>query len=131
MKDNRWGFFPGVSAGWNIMEEDFWKNSKISSVISNLKPRVSYGINGNVNGIGNFDIYGLYKKYDNYGGQTGYYNSTLTNTALKWEQSKSFEAGLDIGFSTTVWASSSTTITVQPITCLLISVCQVTPVSLA
>ena len=98
LSDNRWGFFPGVSAGWNIMEEDFWKNSKISSVISNLKPRVSYGINGNVNGIGNFDIYGLYKKYGNYGGQTGYYNSTLTNTALKWEQSKSFEAGLDIGF---------------------------------
>ena len=98
LKDNRWGFFPGVSAGWNIMEEDFWKNSKISSVISNLKPRVSYGINGNVNGIGNFEIYGLYKKYGNYGGQTGYYNSTLTNTALKWEQSKSFEAGLDIGF---------------------------------
>ena len=64
------------------MEEDFWKNSKISSVISNLKPRVSYGINGNVNGIGNFDIYGLYEKYGNYGGQTGYYNSTLTNTAL-------------------------------------------------
>ncbi len=27
LKDNRWGFFPGVSVGWNIMEEDFWKYS--------------------------------------------------------------------------------------------------------
>lgn len=28
LKDNRWGFFPGVSVGWNIMEEDFGKNPK-------------------------------------------------------------------------------------------------------
>ena len=49
LKDNRWGFFPGVSVGWNVMEEDFWKDSKVSGVISNLKPRVSYGVNGNVN----------------------------------------------------------------------------------
>lgn len=45
LKDNRWGFFPGVSVGWNVMEEDFWKDSKVSGVISNLKPRVSYGVN--------------------------------------------------------------------------------------
>lgn len=44
LKDNRWGFFPGVSVGWNVMEEDFWKDSKVSGVISNLKPRVSYGV---------------------------------------------------------------------------------------
>ena len=42
-------FFPGVSVGWNVMEEDFWKDSKVSGVISNPKPRVSYGVNGNVN----------------------------------------------------------------------------------
>ena len=56
LKDNRWGFFPGISVGWNVMEENFWKDSKISEVISNLKPRISYGVNGNVNGIGNFDV---------------------------------------------------------------------------
>lgn len=56
LKDNRWGFFPGVSVGWNVMEEDFWKDSKVSGVISNLKPRVSYGVNGNVNGIGNYEV---------------------------------------------------------------------------
>ena len=39
LKDNRWGFFPGVSVGWNVMEEDFWKDSKVSGVISNLKPQ--------------------------------------------------------------------------------------------
>lgn len=25
LKDNRWGFFPGVSIGWNVMEENFWE----------------------------------------------------------------------------------------------------------
>ena len=60
LKDNRWGFFPGISAGWNVTEEEFWKESKISDIISNIKPRISYGVNGNVNGIGNFDIYGIY-----------------------------------------------------------------------
>lgn len=28
LKDNRWGFFPGVSVGWNVTEEDFGKNLK-------------------------------------------------------------------------------------------------------
>ena len=32
------------------------------------------------------------------GGETGIYNSALVNTGLRWEQSQSFEAGLDIGF---------------------------------
>ena len=100
LKDNRWGFFPGVSVGWNIMEERFWKDSKISGVISNLKPRLSYGVNGNVNGIGNFDVYGAYSQVGakTYGGSTAFYNSGLVNTGLRWEQSQSFEAGLDIGF---------------------------------
>lgn len=81
LKDNRWGFFPGVSVGWNVMEEDFWKDSKVSGVISNLKPRVSYGVNGNVNGIGNYEVYGEYAQVEskNYGGATGLYNSKLLN----------------------------------------------------
>lgn len=100
LKDNRWGFFPGISAGWNVMEEEFWKESKLSEVVSNLKPRVSYGVNGNVNGIGNYDVYGSYSQIGakTYGGLIGFYNSGLLNTGLRWEQSQSFEAGLDIGF---------------------------------
>ena len=76
LKDNRWGFFPGVSVGWNIMEEDFWKESKVSDIVSNLKPRLSYGVNGNVNGIGNYEVYGEYAQVDakTYGGATALYN---------------------------------------------------------
>lgn len=98
LKDNRWGFFPGVSLGWNVTEEDFWKDSKVSEIISNLKPRVSYGVNGNVNGLGNYTVYGEYALTKPYGGETGIYNSALVNTQLLWEQSQTFEVGLDIGF---------------------------------
>lgn len=100
LKDNRWGFFPGISAGWNIMEEDFWKESSLSKVVSNLKPRLSYGYNGNVNGLGNYAVYGSYAPVDakSYNGSAAFYNKGLVNTGLRWEQSQTFEAGLDIGF---------------------------------
>ncbi|KAA0993943.1 SusC/RagA family TonB-linked outer membrane protein [Dyadobacter aurulentus] len=41
-KDGRFGFFPGVSAGWRISEEGFWKNS-ISRYVNNVKLRGSWG----------------------------------------------------------------------------------------
>lgn len=44
-KDNRWGLFPGVSAGWRISEEPFIKNNL--TWLSNLKIRGSYGEQGN------------------------------------------------------------------------------------
>lgn len=100
LKDNRWGFFPGVSVGWNVMEESWWKDSNISEVISNLKPRISYGVNGNVNGLGNYTVYGSYGQVDakNYDGTAAYYNNGLVNMGLRWEQSQTLEVGLDIGF---------------------------------
>lgn len=102
--DNRWGFFPGISGGWNVHEEDFFKNSSLINVISTLKPRMSYGINGNVGGLSDFETYGLYASQINdnnkfiYDGKFGYLNTNLTNRNLRWEKSKSFEVGLDVGF---------------------------------
>lgn len=101
LSDNRWGFFPGVSAGWNIHEEAFFHNSPIANVVSTLKPRISYGINGNVNGISNYDVYGLYGQASGthpYNGVNGILNTAVINSQLRWEKSKSFEAGLDLGF---------------------------------
>ena len=37
LKDNRWGFFPGVSAGWNITEEQFWKDSNVSDFTHRIR----------------------------------------------------------------------------------------------
>ena len=96
--NNRWGFFPGASAGWNVTEEEFWKDSSVSNVISNLKPRISYGVNGNVSGLGNFSAFGLYGQSTDYDGNTGFYNSGLINSDLRWEKSKTLEVGLDFSF---------------------------------
>ena len=101
LSDNRWGFFPGVSAGWNIHEEAFFHDSPLGNVVSTLKPRISYGINGNVNGINNYDVYGLYGQASGthpYNGVNGILNTAVINSQLRWEKSKSFEAGLDLGF---------------------------------
>ena len=50
--DTRWGLFPGISAGWRISQEDFFRNV---SFINDLKLRVSYGETGNQEGINLYD----------------------------------------------------------------------------
>src|SRR5690606_7631428 len=52
--DNKWGFFPGVSAGWIISDENFLASS---NVIDHLKLRASFGQTGN-NAIGLYDALG-------------------------------------------------------------------------
>ncbi len=42
-KDKRWGFFPSISGGWRISEENFFKNNGINNWMTNLKLRASYG----------------------------------------------------------------------------------------
>ena len=49
---NRWGTFPSVSLGWNVMNEDFFEN--IKETMNELKIRASYGVLGNLSGIGNY-----------------------------------------------------------------------------
>lgn len=98
LSDNRWGAFPGVSAAWNIHRESFYQDSKISKVISTIKPRLSYGVNGNVAGLGNYEVYGVYGGTADYNGNKGYLNTGLINSGLRWERSEAFEAGLDLGF---------------------------------
>lgn len=43
--EKRFGFFPGISAGWKISDENFWKNNV--SIINDLKLRASWGKTGN------------------------------------------------------------------------------------
>ena len=93
--DNRWGFFPGVSAGWIVNKEDFMKD--YSSLISFLKVRASYGLNGNVSGIGAYELQGSYGTR-NYNNQVGYVVGSIANPGLKWERTKTAEAGIDISF---------------------------------
>lgn len=97
-EENRWGFFPGMSAGWNAHSEDFFRESSVSSIISTLKPRISYGENGNIAGIGNYDVQGGYGSQGNYNGSLGFLNTGIINSGLQWEKSKTTDIGVDIGF---------------------------------
>lgn len=51
--DKRWGFFPGVSAGWRISKENFMEPVEF---VNELKLRASYGETGNQEGIGLYDF---------------------------------------------------------------------------
>ncbi|MES2891990.1 MAG: SusC/RagA family TonB-linked outer membrane protein [Bacteroidota bacterium] len=95
---NRVGFFPGMSAGWNVHREKFFDNSGISDIISTLKPRVSYGQNGNVAGLGRYEVQGTYGSTGLYNGNAGFLNTGIINSDLRWEKSKTTDIGVDIGF---------------------------------
>jgi TonB-linked SusC/RagA family outer membrane protein len=91
---NRFGDFIGGSVGWNVSEENFFKNSGLSEVVSNLKLRASYGQVGNIN-IGDFPALGLYGASTYYGTATlGF--SQAGNADLKWETSTKTDFGLSI-----------------------------------
>lgn len=94
-EQNRWGFFPGISAGWVISKEDFM--SEVSNVMNFAKIRASFGENGNVSGIGNYEVQGAYGS-TKYNGSTAFLLSTLPNLGLRWERSRTFEIGFDTSF---------------------------------
>jgi len=93
----RWGFFPGISVGWNLHNEKFYKGSAVANVVSSIKPRISYGVNGNASGIGNYDVQGGYGSQGNYNGGLGFLNTLPVNPKLTWEKSTTTDIGLDIG----------------------------------
>ena len=92
--NNQWGFFPSVSAKWNIVEENFLKNS---TSVSDLGLRFSYGSTGNSQ-IGNFDSRRLYGLGGVYQGFSAITPSQLGNPDLRWERNVTLNLGLDYGF---------------------------------
>ncbi len=92
--EQRWGVFPSVSLGWRVTQEDFMKKV---DWINDLKLRASAGINGS-NNIGNYASIPVLGSY-NYalGGATGIGQgvSSIPNSKLHWEESKSIDFGVD------------------------------------
>ncbi|MCW9708819.1 SusC/RagA family TonB-linked outer membrane protein [Fodinibius salsisoli] len=93
--NNKWGFFPGVSVGWNVHEEKFW--SSIPDVASSFKLRGSYGVTGNISGLSDFHAQGQYSVGSEYNGQPMVTSTRLPNQDLKWERSRTVDVGFDLG----------------------------------
>lgn len=91
--DKRYGFFPAVSAGWIVSEEDFLRGS---GSLSFLKLRGSWGLTGNADGFGDFASRGLWggASYDAMGALV---STQLANPDLRWEKSNQVDFGIDFG----------------------------------
>lgn len=94
---NRFGNFPGLSAGWVFSREDFMNDYE--HILSFGKLRASYGRNGNVSKdwVGNYTVQGSYAS-TLYNNSVGYVIGGIANPYLTWETSNTTEAGLDLGF---------------------------------
>lgn len=92
---NRFAFFPGVGLGWNVHKENFWKS--MPQQISSLKLRATYGENGNIGGLSDHGWQGLFGVGNQYNGGAAVITAELPNPALRWEHSRTFDAGVDIG----------------------------------
>ncbi|WP_184541981.1 TonB-dependent receptor [Mucilaginibacter sp. FT3.2] len=97
--NNRYGYFPAVSAAWRISQEPFFNKN---SIISELKLRGSFGANGNQN-VGVYDRYSTYGtgyNYSNYTGDGsvagGIAAQRIGNDKLRWETTYQYDAGFDM-----------------------------------
>lgn len=95
--NNKWGFFPGISAAWNIHKEKFMDLS--SNWLSSLKLRAGYGQNGNVNIVsGPYDLQGMYGKSGTYDTEYGLGLTQLPYPDLRWEKTTSIDVALEAAF---------------------------------
>ena len=93
-KDNRWGSFWSVGAGWNAHNEAFLKDVEW---LNRLKLRASYGFTGS-QGFSSYDAMPTFVYYSNrsYNGGIGSYIQGLANEALKWQEKYDTNIGIDL-----------------------------------
>ncbi len=92
----KWGNFGGVSAGWTISNEEWFKGSSLANTVSNLRAKASWGRVGNSNisnAYGSFDTYNP----EIYGNLGGIVFSQAGNLELGWETADQTNFGIDLG----------------------------------
>lgn len=98
-EDHKWGFFPSVSASWEIHKEAFMRRQQ---VISMMKLRTGYGLSGNLGGITSYTTVdaGMPNGVVSVYGSPTVTMATLRNANpdLKWETRSTFNVGVDFGF---------------------------------
>ncbi|UFK97934.1 SusC/RagA family TonB-linked outer membrane protein [Kaistella faecalis] len=90
--DKKWGFFPGVSASWNIGNEEFLADNNI---ISELKVRGGWGKTGNASGIPIYAHYNL-ERLNKDGGSWSTYQ---WGSDIGWEVTTDTNVGIDFGLA--------------------------------
>ncbi len=102
-KDYRWGFFPSGAFAWNVAQEPFMKPLK---AVSTLKLRLSAGMTGQQDGIGDYVHLARYNITSNpsylYNMGNGNYVYPMTPQAydptIRWETTLTYNVGIDYGF---------------------------------
>ncbi|MDR0429266.1 MAG: TonB-dependent receptor [Tannerellaceae bacterium] len=98
--NNHWGTFPSGSLAWRLGDEEFIRNL---NVFSSLKLRGGYGVTGNER-IGDYASYALMSNthltFDGVNTSSGTHmnQSNPENSKLKWETTKQWNVGVDMGF---------------------------------
>ena len=96
--NNKWGYFPSIAAAWTVSNEKFMESTR--DVISNLKIRASYGIIGNQD-ISPYSTLALLTGTTTYfgtaNGVSGYWENSIATPDIKWEKTKQFDLGFDLG----------------------------------
>ena len=98
-KDHTWGFFPSISATWNIKKERFLRDN---NTVSLMDLRTGYGQSGNLGGISSYLTLKQYIPVGliSYNGTPTVTMGTLRNSNpdLRWETRSTFNIGADLGF---------------------------------
>lgn len=93
--ENRFGVFPAFSVGWLMHHEDFMKS--FNPWLSFMKLRGSWGRNGNVGGIGTYELQGAFGSQTAYAGTIGFLQTGVANPNLRWEKTNTVEVGAELG----------------------------------
>ncbi|MFN4006386.1 MAG: SusC/RagA family TonB-linked outer membrane protein [Chitinophagaceae bacterium] len=94
--NSKFGTFYGISGGWEISEEDFWKQSFFGKTFSSFKIRGSYGKVGNISGLGNYASLSQFTS-GLYGGAGTVAFAQAGNNNLGWETSTKTDFGVNFG----------------------------------
>lgn len=98
---HRYGVFPSVAVGWNIMNENFFESAR--EKVNEFKLRASYGKLGNQE-IGNYSTQSTVATGINYLEGTTWWQGAITGKDwvspknLTWEETVTSNVGVDLGF---------------------------------
>lgn len=94
-QENPRATFPSFAFAWQISEEEFFN----IDLVNHLKLRLSWGVNGNRD-IGQYSALaqlGANRYSDGSSIRTGVYTTSLSNPGLMWEETESYNVGVDMG----------------------------------